>query len=221
MSATVTESPVETAPTMVDEGRRRFGVGVLTLAVVASLLAGFAVALLTIRPDPPPGDTSAEAGFARDMITHHDQAVTMGVIAYRNAATPEVRRLGYDIAMVQQGEIGIMHQWLRAWGLSPTGSEPRMAWMQEDLDPGLVRDGLMPGMATSEQLAQLREAEGTEVDRLFLDLMIHHHLGGIHMIDGVLERSDDPDVTWLAEAMRAAQQKELRVMQDLQTQLGG
>ena len=28
----------------------------------------------------PPGDTSLEAGFARDMMVHHDQAVTMAMM---------------------------------------------------------------------------------------------------------------------------------------------
>jgi uncharacterized protein (DUF305 family) len=196
--------------------RRSFGVGVLALAVVVSLLLGLAVAIVFLRPDEPPGDTSAEAGFARDMITHHDQAVTMGMIAFQHAEDPEVRQLGYDIAMLQQGEIGMMHQWLLDWELSPTGSQPRMAWM----DAAMTEGGLMPGMATPDQLTELREAEGSEVDRLFLELMTYHHLGGIHMIDGVLDRTDNDDVIWLAELMRTGQQKELQVMQDLQDELG-
>lgn len=198
----------------------RFGFGVLAVAVVAALLVGFAVGMLALRPEPTPDDSSAEAGFARDMITHHDQAVTMGMIAYENATVPEVRQLAYDIAMTQQGQIGMMHQWLRDWDLSPTSSQPRMAWMQENLDSQLVLDdGLMPGMATPEQLTALREAEGVEVDRLFLELMSRHHLGGIHMVEGVLERSDEPEVTWLAGLMKSGQEKEMGVLRDLQAGL--
>jgi uncharacterized protein (DUF305 family) len=221
MSTTLTDSPAGPTAVRGAQSRWRFGIGVLALAVVASLLAGFAIGVLTLRPNPAPGDTSAEAGFARDMITHHDQAVTMGMIAYQRAANPEVRQLGYDMAMLQQGEIGMMYQWLRDWELNPTGSQPRMAWMQDDLDHEPAQGGgLMPGMATTEQLAELRDAEGTEVDRLFLELMTNHHLGGIHMIDAVLERSDHPDVTWAAGLMKTGQEKELQVMSDLQAQLG-
>jgi uncharacterized protein (DUF305 family) len=213
--------PTDTAPAEPAGSRPgRFGYGVLGAAVVAALLVGFAGGMLALRPDPTPGDDSAEAGFARDMITHHDQAVTMGMIAYEHATVPEVRQLAYDIAMTQQGQIGMMHQWLRDWGLSPTSSQPRMAWMQEDLDAQLVLDdGLMPGMATPEQLAELREAEGVEVDRLFLELMSRHHLGGIHMVEGVLERSDEPEVTWLAGLMESGQAKEMEVLRDLQAGL--
>jgi uncharacterized protein (DUF305 family) len=220
--AVATTPPTETVPAEPAGPRPpgRFGYGVLAVAVVAALLAGFAVGLLALRPDPTPGDSSAEAGFARDMITHHDQAVAMGMIAYENATVPEVRQVAYDIAITQQGQIGMMHQWLREWDLSPNGSQPRMAWMQEDLDSELVlTDGLMPGMATPEQLTELREAEGVEVDRLFLELMSRHHLGGIHMIEGVLERSGEPEVTWLAGLMKSGQEKEMAVLRDLQAGL--
>lgn len=192
---------------------RRPGLPLLVTAVVAALLVGFAAGMLAFRPAATPGDTSAEAGFARDMITHHDQAVEMGVIAYTQATLPEVRQLGYDIAMTQQGEIGMMQQWLREWGLNPNRSEPAMAWMPDgDAMAGVP----MPGMATREEMSQLREAEGLEVDGTFLELMILHHLGGIHMVDGVLELSDDPEVTWLAGMMKTNQQGELSVLRDLQ-----
>ncbi|HEY8474671.1 MAG TPA: DUF305 domain-containing protein [Natronosporangium sp.] len=223
MSATLTETPPETAEGSLPPPRRGFGVGILALGVVVGLLAGFAVAMFALRPDPPPGDDSPEAGFARDMITHHDQAVTMGMIAYVRATDPAVRQLGYDIAMTQQGQIGMMHQWLLDWGLDPTGSQPRMAWMADELDQAMIQQaGLMPGMATEEEMARLREeAEGVEVDLLFLDLMTTHHLGGLHMVDAVLERSDHPQVTALAEIMRAGQEKELQELTALKDRLGG
>jgi hypothetical protein len=45
----------------------------LLLAVVAVLAASAALALLLTSV--PPGNDSAEAGFARDMVVHHAQAV--------------------------------------------------------------------------------------------------------------------------------------------------
>lgn len=220
MGATLTESPAETSEGYLPQPRR-FGIGVLVLAVVASLLVGVAVAVLVQRPEPAPGDDSVEAGFARDMITHHEQAVTMGMIAYTQAEHAYVRSLGYDIAINQQGQVGMMHQWLRDWDLDPTGSQPRMAWMADELDPAMVREGgLMPGMATTAQLNELREAEGLAVDRLFLELMTTHHLGGLHMVDAVLDRSDNPQVTSLAELMRAGQAKEMQDMSALQEEVG-
>ena len=134
------------------------------------------------------------------------------MIAASRATLPEVRALGEDIALTQQGQIGMMQQWLRDWGLLPTGSEPPMAWIG---DEHAVTEGRMPGMATQEQMAALRAAEGLEVDRLFLELMIAHHVGGIHMVDAVLAASDHPEVEFLAGSMKAGQEKELTVMRDL------
>lgn len=212
MAATgLAEQPVATE--QADRPRRRYGLAVVAAAVVAGLLAGFAVAALVLRPgEDLPGDTSPEAGFARDMTRHHAQAVDMGSIALDRATTVEVRTLGTDIALTQQSQIGMMQQWLRDWDLLPTGTEPPMTWMGE---ADMVVDGLMPGMATREDMAQLREADGLEADRLFLELMIDHHLGGVHMDEAILELSDHPEVTWMAEAQLRAQASEIEYMRQL------
>ncbi|MFG3707459.1 DUF305 domain-containing protein [Micromonospora sp. NPDC047670] len=197
---------------------RRWGTAALALAVVVGLLLGYAGGLLTPRLTRP-GDASVEAGFARDMMTHHAQAVEIGMIAFDKGTDPEVRSIGGDIAAAQQGEIGTMQTWLRSWGLDPTGSQPAMSWMSDGA--GLVKDGLMPGMATPEEMAKLRAAEGRELDTLFLRMMIKHHLGGIHMIDGVLDASDEADVVRTAQTMKNTQRNDLTNLQNALERLGG
>lgn len=59
-----------------------------------------------------PGDASADAGFARDMATHHAQAVEMAMIVHSRTDDPEVATLAMDIALTQQSQIGIMRTWL-------------------------------------------------------------------------------------------------------------
>ncbi|MEU5905980.1 DUF305 domain-containing protein [Micromonospora sp. NPDC047527] len=216
-----TDSEHNAAPADPDEdGRgpaRRYGVPALAIMVVVGLLLGYAGGLLTPQLTRP-GDTSVEAGFARDMTTHHTQAVEMSLTAYRSATMPAVRQMAVDIATGQQGEIGAMQTWLREWGLSPTGSQPPMAWMS---DGATVKDGLMPGMATPQEMTALRDAQGIEVDRQFLTLMINHHLGGIHMIDAVLGETDNDEVVRVAQTMKATQQTELNNLRQLQTQAKG
>lgn len=196
----------------------RYGVLALVVALLVGLVLGYAGGWLTPGLTRP-GDASAEAGFARDMTTHHAQAVEMALIAFQKGDSPQVRTLGVDIATSQQGEIGMMQTWLRSWGLDPTGSAPAMAWMPDG--QATVRNGLMPGMATPEQLAQLRAAEGRQLDLLFLNLMTQHHIGGIHMIDAVLKAADDKDVIRAATRMKNVQQKDLHNMQELLRSLGG
>ncbi|MEU8212350.1 DUF305 domain-containing protein [Micromonospora sp. NPDC049044] len=213
-----TDSEYDDSSAVPDEDARRpasrYGVPALAVMVVVGLLLGYAGGLLTPRLTRP-GDASVEAGFARDMTTHHAQAVEMSLIAYRSATLPEVRQIAVDIATGQQGEIGAMQTWLREWGLSPTGSKPPMSWMS---DGATVKDGLMPGMATPQQMTTLRDAKGIEVDMQFLTLMYAHHLGGIHMIDAALDETDNDEVVRMAQTMKNTQQSELNNLRQLQAQ---
>jgi len=210
--------PDEEAPP-VGSRTRRYGTVALAIAIAVGLLLGFGGGLLVPRLTSP-GDDSPEAGFARDMINHHAQAVEMGLIAFQRGESPDVRQLGVDIATGQQGEIGAMQTWLRLWGLGPTGSQPAMAWMPDGA-ASLTKDGLMPGMANAAEMQRLRAANGRELDVLFLQFMIRHHLGGIHMVDAILAATDDPEVVQAARTMKNTQQNELVNMRADLTQLGG
>jgi uncharacterized protein (DUF305 family) len=182
----------------------------VALAVVAALVLGYAAGWLVPRLRVP-GDDSVEAGFTRDMITHHAQAVELALIAFQRGSDPDVRQVAVDIATTQQAEIGMMHAWLASWRLDPTGSAPAMAWMHA---------GPMPGLASRDDLRDLRAAAGTDLDARFLRLMIRHHLGGVHMLDAVLAASDRADVVRAARTMRAAQRAELATLNDLLTRAG-
>ena len=197
-------------------GPRRFGTAWLAIAVAVGLLLGFAAGLLapSLRT---PGDTSPEAGFARDMSLHHAQAVEMAMVAYQKGTDQRTRNIAYDIVMAQQNQIGTMQRWLEEWRLSPTGSQPRMAWMKGG--EALVQDGLMPGMATTEEITALHQATGQNVDKMFITLMIKHHLGGIHMAEGVLAETNRPEVVRLAQAMKNNQQNEIDALRQVEATL--
>ncbi|MBA3488932.1 MAG: DUF305 domain-containing protein [Longispora sp.] len=210
MTTPVTESVEPSTPT------RSRKLLVIALAAVLGILVGFAGTQLWNRQ---PGDESAEAGFARDMSTHHAQAVEMAMFAYERAQLPELRSLGYDIALTQQAQIGMMSAWLAQWNLLPTGSQPRMTWMSDGA--GLVGDdGLMPGMASPAELEKLKASTGRDFDVLFCQFMLRHHLGGIHMVDAVLAQSEAHEVVEMATAMKEGQQREVTLLKTLLTQLG-
>jgi uncharacterized protein (DUF305 family) len=199
--------------------RRRFGAVALTIAVAVGLLIGYAAGWLGPRLRTP-ADDSVEAGFTRDMIVHHAQAVELGFIGFQRATDPDVRQLAIDIAATQQGEIGMMHAWLGAWGLDPTGSDPAMAWMPPDMRD-LGDDGLMPGMADAGEMTRLRQATGKDLDILVVQLMTRHHLGGLHMIDAVLAASDRSEVVRAARTMKNVQRTEMANLNHLLARLGG
>ena len=154
----------------------------------------------------PPGNDSAEAGFARDMIVHHGQAVQMAEIIRDKTKSDSMRLLAADISLTQQGQIGIMQGWLGVWGLPITGSEPAMAWM------GHPTDGLMPGMATPDELDSLFKLPPDRADVLFLRLMISHHEAAIPMAKAILKRTDEPEVSQLATSIIESQRAEIENM---------
>ncbi len=200
--------------------RRRVAIVALVAVVVLIVAAvGTGVGLQIASPEYPDND-SVEAGFARDMSTHHHQAVTMGMIEYRNGGERGLRTIARDIALTQQAQIGMMDQWLNQWDLPKTGDQPRMSWMSESHHGMLLPDGRMPGMASAEELEQLRNSSGRDADVLFCRLMIDHHRGGIHMAEAVLKHSDNEAVRELAQSMKDGQQYEITALRNKLTALG-
>ncbi|MEU7883035.1 DUF305 domain-containing protein [Microbispora bryophytorum] len=207
----VGDDTVETAP---PAGRR---LPVLGLVVV--LLAAAALVLFFTR-QATPGDTSPEAGFARDMGVHHAQAVEMSFILRDKTSDEQLRSLAYDIITTQSTQRGIFMGWLQQWGLDQSSDRPAMAWMSGHghgggSATGLLPDGRMPGMASEEEMNRLRQATGKDAEILFLQLMIRHHQGGVDMAQGLLKLSDRDEVRALAQHIVDGQNAEIRVMKDL------
>ena len=193
----------------------RWILGVLSVAVLIG--AGFLVGTITTKLNHP-GNNSPEAGFARDMSTHHAQAVAMAIDEVQNGSNPDVIRLASDIAVTQEGQIGVMQTWLTTWHLLPTGDQPKMAWMPDG--PVALVNGLMPGMASTDQMNEMTTVTGKASDILFCQLMLRHHLGGIHMVEGILQVSHNSQVRTLASLMLSGQQGEVVVLQGLLQTLG-
>ena len=184
----------------------------LTLAVLAAVaVAAIFAVYLSMRP---PGDGSVEAGFARDMSTHHAQAVEMAGILRDKTEDGRIRTLATDITLTQQAQIGQMRGWLDVWGLSPTATDPAMSWM------GHPTEGRMPGMASPEEINRLREASPEDADRLFLRLMIPHHGAAIPMAEAAFEQTSQPEVENLARTMATSQRAEIQVMEDMLRERG-
>jgi len=212
----VTDAPTQDLTT--SSRSRGEVVGLSVLAVVASLLAGLVLGWAVFGRDGFPLDSSAEAGFSRDMQTHHGQAVEMSLLVIDRSTDPQIRILAKDILTSQQGQAGQMFAWLQLWGLSPTGSQPPMTWMGSDHHGATSASGEsvpMPGMASTADLARLKAASGVEAEKIYLTLMITHHKGGVEMADAVLARSDRFEVVTLARAMKSAQTSEITVMQNM------
>ncbi|MEW9527793.1 DUF305 domain-containing protein [Microbispora sp. NPDC049125] len=201
--------------------RPRRALPVLGLVAVAVAVA---VVLLFFGRSGTPGDTSPEAGFARDMAVHHAQAVEMSFFVRDGSADGPIRTLAYDIITTQGTQRGIFMGWLQEWGLDQASSQPPMAWMSGHGHGGMpsaaAPAGPMPGMASEEEMARLKAARGRDAEILFLQLMIRHHEGGVEMARGLLNLSDRQEVREMAQHIVDGQTAEIRLMKGLLTDRG-
>ena len=195
-------------------GRERGASTVLIAALAASVALLFGLSIFLWISAREPGNSSAEAGFSRDMMVHHAQAVEMSEIVRDRTGNARIKTLTTDIALTQQAQIGQMQGWLNLWGLPVAGTYPAMSWM------GMPREGKMPGMAGQEKINQLRNLPPNEADQLFLQLMIPHHEAAVPMAKAVLDKTDNPAVEKLANAIVASQQAEIEIMKGMLREMG-
>ncbi|WP_424215581.1 DUF305 domain-containing protein [Streptomyces sp. BI20] len=233
----------------------RVYVAALAAVAVAAVFATGATVVAAGRGDSAPGPAAAEArggpgtpatspdpaspdaGFARDMSVHHQQAVEMSFVVRDRTGDEDVRRLAYDIANTQANQRGMMLGWLDLWGLPKVAPAlPPMSWMHEGGSggedaagtagmpgmPGMDHGGavtkpgaLMPGMATKEEIARLGTLSGREAEVFWLRLMTEHHKGGVAMAEGCARLCEVPTQRKLAQGMVDAQRSEIALMADM------
>lgn len=228
-SPVLDDAPVAPAPVPADRGHGRVVLAVVALA--ALVLGALAGALLARQPAlAAAAEGSVDAGFARDMQAHHAQAVDLAVLVRDRSTDDEVRTVALDILLTQQNQIGQMAGWLSTWGLPAAASEPPMAWMAgtghgHGTAGGTAGDAAgyaaMPGWVSRADLARLTAATGAEADRLFLQLMIPHHQGGVEMAAYAVEHAQRPQVVALARTVVTSQERELTALQDMLEARGG
>ncbi|HET9379264.1 MAG TPA: DUF305 domain-containing protein [Streptomyces sp.] len=160
----------------------------------------------------PPAASSADAGFARDMAVHHQQAVELSYVVRDRTGDEEVRRLAYDIAQTQANQRGMLLGWLDLWGLPKVSADAPMTWMGMGAAPSEGDGALMPGMATRTELTRLGTLRGRAAEVLYLRLMTEHHRGGVHMAKGCVERCATGVERRLARGMVESQGSEIRAM---------
>lgn len=185
-----------------------------TLALSVAVLALVAM-LRQSGPGTAPGGDSADAGFARDMAVHHQQAVELSFLVRERTDDENVRRLAFDVINTQATQRGMLLGWLESWDLPTFSDEPPMAWRHQ-AKPYEPHDGsLMPGMATERQTDELRTAEGKAAEVLYLQLMTAHHRSGVDMARDAVNLAESEQVSALARGMVRSQRSEMKLMADL------
>ncbi|WP_442819285.1 DUF305 domain-containing protein [Streptomyces sp. NBC_01236] len=193
-----------------------------SLAAVAAAVAVFValMALTSSDSEAVPGKDSVDAGFARDMAIHHQQAVELSFIVRDRTDGEDVRRLAYDVINTQANQRGMLLGWLEVWGLPKSSQEPPMTWMGHGSMYRAHDGSLMPGMATNAQMDQLRTTSGKRAEVLYLRLLTAHHTGGIEMSQDAADMAGTAEVRYLAESMVQSQQSEMKLMADMLAERG-
>ena len=150
----------------------------------------------------------ADIAFAKAMVPHHEQAVTMAQLAATKASSAEVKDLAARIEAAQGPEITTMQGWLAEWGEEAAGDH-------SDMGMGDGMDMEMSGMMSEKEMGSLEAASGAEFDRMFLDMMIRHHQGAIDMAETEREQGRYEPAKTLAEDIATAQQQEIDEMNGL------
>lgn len=179
----------------------------IVLLAIAGLLASFGVGYLLGTNESELSHNSVDVGFLQDMRIHHEQASIMSMTYLE--ASPEgntvQRMIAREILLTQTMETGRMIQLLRMFKESEANQTDQvMGWMNE---PTPI--DRMPGYATDAQMEQLQKSRGEEADALFRDLMIAHHLGGVHMAEYATKNAEHPEVRKMAESMLREQTGEI------------
>ena len=112
----------------------------------------------------------ADVDFLQGMIVHHQQAIVMSQLAAKRTNNKTIIDLANRIDSSQEDEIDFMRSWLESRDEKPDMEHVHHQHMN------------MVGMASEEDLQQLRDSDSTEFDKLFLKLMINHHDGALEMV---------------------------------------
>ncbi|NBY38240.1 MAG: DUF305 domain-containing protein [Actinobacteria bacterium] len=142
--------------------------------------------------------SGADIMFAQMMIPHHEQALLMSGFAETRSSNEEVKKLARQIYAEQEPEIAQMKLWLEKTNSS--------------MDMG--HDMGMNGMLTDSEIEAMKSATGKAFDRLFLEGMIAHHEGAIHMAEMIVD-SDNAEARKLGQSIQVTQQREIDLMKEM------
>jgi len=162
---------------------------------------------------PSAGDhNDADVMFAQHMIPHHRQAVEMSdVVLAKQGVDPRITELAKAIKAAQGPEIKQMQDWLDQWGNPPM---PPMKATEGSHDMGGMSGDAM-GMMSDEQMTALKNAQGSEANRLFLTGMITHHEGAIDMAQTEIKDGTFAPAIEMARTIVKTQKEEIDTMKGI------
>jgi uncharacterized protein (DUF305 family) len=160
----------------------------------------------------------ADVTFVKQMIPHHQQALTMAAMALdtKAGASAGVKALATEINAAQTAEIEMMQGWLDQWAVPMTDSTT--AHGMGGSAPMATSMGTMggsDGMMSDADMHAMAATTGQAFDTMWLTGMIAHHQGAIAMANIERQTGTSTDALHLADSIATGQAVEVTEMQQL------
>lgn len=136
---------------------------------------------------------SNEADYMIDMIPHHQEAIDNAQLLVDHSDRPEMQDFGALIIKTQSAEIKQMQEWLREWYPDKDTTS--------DYQP---------------MMGDLTDLRGDELDEMFLETMIPHHMMAVMMSQQLVrgDVAEHQEVVPFAENIRDVQRDEIYQMRE-------
>jgi uncharacterized protein (DUF305 family) len=163
------------------------------VALVA--VTGFSTA--SIAHDEASAKGQEEAKFLNTMSEHHKDGIQMAKMATEKAQSKDVKSLAQKISSEQTAELKKMQSWESTW------------YPQVDAKMEMQK----------MDMSKLEQAQGSEFDREFLDMMTEHHKQAIDMTKNALSDLQHKENRKMAEKSLKTQATEVAKMEKLKSSI--
>jgi uncharacterized protein (DUF305 family) len=147
----------------------------------------------------------SDAMFFQMMIPHHQQAVDISDLAIARSNDAELVALAKVIKAGQSAEIVQMKNWLTSGGSS--------SMMGHGMGQG------MGGMLTDSELFTLKSLNGSKFDIYWLQKMITHHEGALHMVT-MIKDSNRSEIRAFGQGIVTIQTAQIERMNKMLKRMG-
>ena len=136
--------------------------------------------------------------FAMMMKSHHQGAVKMAQVEVQSGKDEVLKQMAQKIIDDQEAEINELQSFLDSHKKS-----------DKNYDPAKKDGGFAKVMTQDMSMMMPKMKQGSSIDKQFVQMMIPHHEGAIHMAEGFIQFGKDPGLIFLAKKMIADQRKEI------------
>ncbi|MBS1895424.1 MAG: DUF305 domain-containing protein [Actinobacteria bacterium] len=206
----------------------------LAISVAATACGGGGSSTAPSNSSTGSTERTVDQAFVAEMIPHHELAVEMAEVAQDQGEHPEVTELADDIVESQDAEIEEMKPIAEELG-ADEGEEMEGQAMEgmegmsesgsmEEGSSSMSQDARVLGLAMDEMgmsMSAISLNGYRPFDRAFIDMMTPHHEGAIAMAEAELAKGEDSRLKHLAKRIIAAQQREVREMNEWREQWYG